>query len=267
MLVSAGKDKTVRTWNVEKGAPLKQLAGHQGSAYAVALGPDGKTAASGSQDKSIRLWDLAAGSQVKELQGSDDAVLTLVFSPDGKVLYSAGMDKTIRVWDVTAGKQVKQLTGHHDFIYGLALHPDGNRLVSDQEADLRRLLRRAHHEQGRHHQRSRERRLLPDRDSLMLAARGGPRLARTSGLKRRVRQRHCPNRPGLMKMSRASAVVLFAGVASPSGPSRGGRALRAGRGLPSLAGMTQQMASSFMPCPLPRLRPRPLPQAGEVTLV
>ena len=65
---------------------------------------------------------------------------------------------------------------------------------------------------------------------------------------------------GLMNVSRVSASVRFPGAPRPSGevglsgPGEGCRA----------SGHTLKIAPS---CPLPRLRPRPLPQAGEVTMV
>ena len=57
-LASAGKDDTVRLWDVATGQPLGDpLTGHIDEVRDVAFSPDGATLASGGVDGSVRLWD------------------------------------------------------------------------------------------------------------------------------------------------------------------------------------------------------------------
>src|SRR5262249_21022450 len=48
LLVTAGADNSVRTWNAENGAAGKAFAGHTDQVFAIAISPDGNLVASGS---------------------------------------------------------------------------------------------------------------------------------------------------------------------------------------------------------------------------
>ena len=62
--VSGGSDGTVRVWDLDTGAPLHTLAGHDGPVEAVAVSADGRRAVSGGDDGTVRVWDLANGKRV-----------------------------------------------------------------------------------------------------------------------------------------------------------------------------------------------------------
>jgi WD40 repeat protein len=120
--------------------------GHRDAVFCLALGPDGKTLASGSSDRTLRLWNLANGTVIAELAnpslksggGEPTAaqpgwVYGLRFTPDGKYLISAGNASKnqghLAVWDV-AERRLKAgwdlMTGP---IYALALSPKGDLLA------------------------------------------------------------------------------------------------------------------------------------------
>jgi WD40 repeat protein len=56
--LSAGKDGTVRLWDVATGEELLRAEGHAGAVHAAALSRDGKYALSGGEDGTVRLWRL-----------------------------------------------------------------------------------------------------------------------------------------------------------------------------------------------------------------
>ncbi len=58
--LSAGKDKTVRLWDIERGTLLRTYRGHTDSIRSVSVSPDGRTAVSGGNDCKIRYWRLPA---------------------------------------------------------------------------------------------------------------------------------------------------------------------------------------------------------------
>lgn len=58
-LASAGKDKTVRLWNLADGAPLAVLPGHRDEVKTVAFSADGRRLASAGKGKTILIWQLA----------------------------------------------------------------------------------------------------------------------------------------------------------------------------------------------------------------
>src|SRR5258708_30594663 len=52
--------------------PLFRSAGHLLAVNAVAVSPDGKTAATAGTDQTIKLWDIATGKEVGTLIGNAD---------------------------------------------------------------------------------------------------------------------------------------------------------------------------------------------------
>jgi WD40 repeat protein len=152
VLLTGCGDGKLRTFDVAKGALLKQIDAHapvmmvaQGI-YGVAVSPDGKYGASASADGSAKVFELASGKLIRELKafkekeapdGHSDSVLTVCFSPDGKLLATAGMDQKIKVWSVAEGKLTQRLDNpafkglsHPGWVYALRWTSDGKHLVA-----------------------------------------------------------------------------------------------------------------------------------------
>jgi WD40 repeat protein len=95
-LVAAGADRAVRVWELAGGEP-RTLSGLAGAPAALAVSPDGRTAAVGSTDGSVRLWDVGSG-RGRSLGGHPGGVTALAFAMGGRVLASAGEDGALRLW-------------------------------------------------------------------------------------------------------------------------------------------------------------------------
>jgi WD40 repeat protein len=87
--LSGSDDGTLIWWDLERGLPLKTLAGHQGWVRAVALSSDGRHALSGSRDATVRLWDLASG-QCRACLPCPHVVSALALAPDNRTV-AAGL--------------------------------------------------------------------------------------------------------------------------------------------------------------------------------
>ena len=57
-VAAGGRDGTVRLWSVPSGRVLAITVAHQGSVWALAISPDGKTLATVGEDRLGKLWDL-----------------------------------------------------------------------------------------------------------------------------------------------------------------------------------------------------------------
>ncbi len=133
-LIAAGlADNTVGLWQLEGGAELYRLTGHEMMVTDVEFSPDGATLASSSADTSVRLWDVETGAARHILQKHIDYVIKLSFSNDGARLASSSaaigvsenertpQHNTIQVWDVASGENL------------LTIPPDGIGYVRDVE--------------------------------------------------------------------------------------------------------------------------------------
>ncbi|MGD9990548.1 MAG: hypothetical protein AB7S91_27465, partial [Pseudonocardia sp.] len=79
--------------------------GQAGADYALAVSPDGRTAATAGTDRTVRLWDLAAGGAPRPLSeplpGPADTVYGVAFSADNRVLAVADAAGSLTRLDVT----------------------------------------------------------------------------------------------------------------------------------------------------------------------
>ena len=142
-IVSAGKDRSLRLWDLEAGKPpTTRKEAHDSTIYDVAISPDGKYLASVGNDAVLRIWEISESDDgkaklikgpryefKKEHTGSINAV---DFDPnDSQRLVSAGDDKTLRLWNVETGKQIVEIKdAHYNSIQAVAFSRDGNALVS-----------------------------------------------------------------------------------------------------------------------------------------
>ncbi|WP_133510916.1 TIR domain-containing protein, partial [Candidatus Thiosymbion oneisti] len=135
ILASAGKDKTVRLWDVETGQLRAALQGHTDSVTSVAFAPDGLSLASASRDETIRLWDTETGQLHARLRGRNGPVDSVAFTPDGRTLASGSWGGFIDLWDTASGQLRTTLPGSIDLsifagVTSVAFSPDGRSLAS-----------------------------------------------------------------------------------------------------------------------------------------
>ncbi|KAJ7202947.1 quinon protein alcohol dehydrogenase-like superfamily [Mycena haematopus] len=132
-IVSGSDDCTVRIWDAETGAALREpLEGHTDVVTSVVFSPDGKRIVSGSHDHTLRIWNAETGAALREpLEGHTDAVTSVAFSPDGKRIVSGSYDHTVCIWDADTGAALREpLEGHTRVVASVAFSPDGKRIVS-----------------------------------------------------------------------------------------------------------------------------------------
>lgn len=89
-LATAVEDHTAKLWDVETGADLHTLIGHEGAVIGLAFSPDSRTLATTSNDQTVMLWDVATGQELLTLEGHTRPVRSAAFSPDGSMLATAG---------------------------------------------------------------------------------------------------------------------------------------------------------------------------------
>jgi len=129
-LASASHDKTVRTWNVADGKPLRTIRAHSDVVYQVRFTPDGKSLVSCGQDKSVRQFEAETGNPIRSFEGHNNAVTALAVRPDGQFFVSSGAEPRLRWWNPADGNTVRYSDGHDGQVNDVAFSLDGKLLAA-----------------------------------------------------------------------------------------------------------------------------------------
>lgn len=105
LIVSGGRDKTVRIWNMDDGnskvLTIDDPDNPEAGITCAAFSPNGQLVAASSSNSIVYIWDVETGNRLETLRGHRDSVHSVAFTPDGKQLVSGSLDKTLKYWDVT----------------------------------------------------------------------------------------------------------------------------------------------------------------------
>ncbi|WP_162914252.1 caspase family protein [Taklimakanibacter lacteus] len=144
-IVSASYDKTIRVWSVPDGklenvfrVPIGE--GFEGSVFAIALSPDGKTIAAGGWMKKqyVYLIDATNGQVIRTLGPNSEVTMNLAFSPDGdRLAVTFGRNFGMRFYDVATGALVTEDTGYSDDTNGIAFAENGTFATGSYDGLLR----------------------------------------------------------------------------------------------------------------------------------
>jgi WD40 repeat protein len=127
-LITASEDELAR-WDLRSGKKTRTWRIETGRLHALAVSPDGLTAAIGIKH-GVQLVDLRSGTMRTasgDLAGSPNWVL---FSPDGKMVVSTNRDNTVTRWDVESATPLETLRGHSNFVQQPVFSPDGETLYT-----------------------------------------------------------------------------------------------------------------------------------------
>ncbi|MFG2603119.1 XRE family transcriptional regulator [Streptomyces sp. NPDC048514] len=149
VLATAGRDRTVRLWDVRAPRHPREtavLTGHRDAVYAVAMHPGGSVLASAGADGVLTLWDISdprRPHRLSTVQTRTRTVRALAFSPTGRTLVSAGSDGDVVLWDSRSVRRLHRgvsLHGHRDEVRSVAFSADGRLLASAGGGDKRVIL-------------------------------------------------------------------------------------------------------------------------------
>lgn len=153
-LVSSGKDKSLRVWNIDDGTFIRDESGiftgassrslsaqgcrqnvrsHTMTVRTIACASGG-VMATGAQDCKVKFW--RHGEPLRTYDWHSAPVTVVRFEPETGVLYSASQDRTIRSWNETTGAVIHKYCGHGAGICGFDFIDDGHFVSVDESGSV-----------------------------------------------------------------------------------------------------------------------------------
>ncbi len=128
-LITASEDGELASWDLRSRKKTRTWTIETGLAPALAVSPDGLTAAVGIKH-GMQLVDLRAGTVRTAATDSAGSPNWVLFSPDGKMVVATNNDKTVTRWDVESATPLETLRGHSNFVQQPVFSPDGETLYT-----------------------------------------------------------------------------------------------------------------------------------------
>ncbi len=107
----AHQSNSIRIWDSEEFALVRELQGHQLAVTGVDWSPSGEHLISVSGDKTARVWDVATGECAQVLKGHKDRISCVSWSSCGTRIVTGSDDGTLRVWDSQTWKCLNTIEG------------------------------------------------------------------------------------------------------------------------------------------------------------
>ncbi|KAJ7706891.1 WD40-repeat-containing domain protein [Mycena rosella] len=108
-VASAGSDRRVAVWDLEKNALVKIIVDHEDSVLCVRL--DGRRLVSCSKDRTVRTYSFPDLTPQFVL-GAHRAAVNAVSLSDTLIISGSG-DRSVRLWDAATGKLLRTFENHH----------------------------------------------------------------------------------------------------------------------------------------------------------
>jgi WD40 repeat protein/DNA-binding winged helix-turn-helix (wHTH) protein len=130
IIATAGDDGIGRIWDLNSGGQPRELTGHEGTIYSIALNADGRLALTAGKDKTFRIWELNTGRNIKTFSDNGGEVYRASFSPDGNLVATAGQDRKVRVWSISTDKKLFEWNVKTREITSVTFSPDGKNVLA-----------------------------------------------------------------------------------------------------------------------------------------
>jgi len=139
--LAASSSGKIFRFEIATGKLLKTYL-HSGTAYRIALTPDGEHFVGTDGQNNATLWNIETGNSKRNFTGHSGDIYTAAVVDGGKSLVTGSDDKSVKKWNLETGECLKTLTNKPSFgdVYTIAPSPDRTKLAMVSGDDFLRLL-------------------------------------------------------------------------------------------------------------------------------
>lgn len=137
LLVSAGRDHSIKLWNVNSGREIRTFSNHESEILSIQFSPDGTKILSAGRDNRVIIHNVIDGKKLFDVEIEKEHVESAAFDPTGtKVLIG---DNRFKAYLYAVKEQ--KLLGTYEKSYAFSVNsdwfsPDGTKLVCLGERDI-----------------------------------------------------------------------------------------------------------------------------------
>lgn len=125
VVVSAGLDKTLRIWSLDRAGRPNQVYQQEEPITRLAFAADGSSFAAGNWTGKVTVWDVPGTRPRWASRKHTNMIGALAFSPACDLLASSSDDRTVKIWEVASGDLLNSM-GHSDFVTAVCFSPRGH---------------------------------------------------------------------------------------------------------------------------------------------
>jgi WD40 repeat protein len=139
LLLTGGRDGTVRLWTVDDGREQQSFNAHQHEVSSLAWASDGSMWVSASHDNYARVWSHPEGELVQSVMRPGEFFNAAIFTQDGKHLITDDTTFTnnVALWELATGEPIRWFGEQGGPVRKLVLLPDNRLATGGDDAQVR----------------------------------------------------------------------------------------------------------------------------------
>ncbi|MDR2115466.1 MAG: protein kinase [Planctomycetaceae bacterium] len=136
LIASAGRDTTIRIWNLIEQKCTGVLEGHFDWVRSIEMTMDAKFLVSGSWDMTVRVWNIGSGQCIRKFDEKIKSLTKIALNPHGRIVAIANGTGSVVLWDVLTDEIKGRFLAHSGSVNSIRFNRNGQYLITGGDDNL-----------------------------------------------------------------------------------------------------------------------------------
>ncbi|MDR1270467.1 MAG: protein kinase, partial [Planctomycetaceae bacterium] len=136
LITSAGRDATIRIWNLTEQKCTGVLEGHFDWVRSIEMTMDAKFLVSGSWDMTVRVWNIGSGQCVRKFGEKIKSLTKIALNPHGRIVAIANGTGSVVLWDVLTDEIKGRFLAHSGSVNSIRFNRNGRYLITGGDDNI-----------------------------------------------------------------------------------------------------------------------------------